>query len=881
MKLNMLSRSLLLGLIPAAALQAAILVDVDPTLLTSREPTLVTATAVLGRFYTGTVPPPYRIRLTHEGVATQLLVPTSVSQTRLRFNFPPLEPGYYGFVVRAQDPGTGAWVDVYTSTPRFFKVVAEANPTQLFPVFQVTQPGLPTVQRNVQQFLDTATCSATGVISGVFTFSHHVNDGEGFCDYSWTKDFRWSGENGVRFKLDFITDNYARFSYSIPFVITLELPKTVYRGQRLQFKATSIQFPGGDTLQVAHDGRYSTDHRIWLNVPYDGLSAFDLFLSQQPTGLKVVGKLPLAPDVDLTLGHPSDFDDGDASYGGVHNRLAGSLSFANAGSRVEGTDQGLRQVWTGENSVGDLWHSGGDAISFLAAAPIPYVQQAAWALKLAGTELEQSFDLNLVCTDFFQMKPPDSYGFELSIPFSAPTNYSISVSRSFPLDLYLVSLYAYQMRAAFSFDMRLVDRVELDSWPLAYVYWQNVGNEVTTERGEFTINTTVTTLPREDWMSVYAPQLFAKAGDLGKADGDLDLMNYTVAEADAERARIAALSFIQPTPPAIIPTTGQGTFPIKPESQFPLIASLAPSVGGTITVNPPPVDGGYATGAVVTLMASAAAGYRFTGWAGDMAGSANPATVTMNDARGVTANFELMYPLVPLVNPSFEANAFTQWPGYCQANGSITGWTAEPLMGLNPVAPAGTNDFPFADNGTIPDGRQVAFLQQNGALRQIVTGLVAGGTYRVEYWENARQATYGGTNDAPILEVRMGTNVILSAHAVPPIGAYTSRQSQTFVASSDRMELAFVKLGPADLDRTVLIDNVRVVYCAPPLRIATSVGPGTLTLTWDASLTGLTLESVDSLSPPVQWAPVQGAGSGLAILPVAQTNRFYRLRSEP
>jgi hypothetical protein len=197
------------------------------------------------------------------------------------------------------------------------------------------------------------------------------------------------------------------------------------------------------------------------------------------------------------------------------------------------------------------------------------------------------------------------------------------------------------------------------------------------------------------------------------------------------------------------------------------------------------------------------------------------------------------------------------------------------------VAPAGTNDSPFADNGTVPDGRQVAFLQQDGALRQVVTGLVIDGTYRVEYWENARQATYGGTDDGPVLEVHMGTSVILSAHAVPPIGAYTLRQSRTFVATSDRMELAFVKLGPPDLDRTVLIDNVRVVYCSPPLRIATVVGPGTLTFSWDSSLGGLTLESAGSLNPPVQWAPVQGTSSGQATVSVQETNRFYRLRSGP
>ena len=72
------------------------------------------------------------------------------------------------------------------------------------------------------------------------------------------------------------------------------------------------------------------------------------------------------------------------------------------------------------------------------------------------------------------------------------------------------------------------------------------------------------------------------------------------------------------------------------------------------------------------------------------------------------------------------------------------------------------------DEGVLDNGRQVAFLQQDGALKQVVKGLVAGATYRVEFSENGRQWAYGGTNDAPLLEVRLGTAVVLPAHAVPP-----------------------------------------------------------------------------------------------------------------
>lgn len=91
-------------------------------------------------------------------------------------------------------------------------------------------------------------------------------------------------------------------------------------------------------------------------------------------------------------------------------------------------------------------------------------------------------------------------------------------------------------------------------------------------------------------------------------------------------------------------------------------------------------------------------------------------------------------------NPSFEANTFTAFPGYASGNGGvITDWTLSnnTRIGLNPGG--GT---PFANNGTIPTGSNVAFLQagSGGAvtMSQTVTGLTIGTKYHVEFRVNAR-----------------------------------------------------------------------------------------------------------------------------------------------
>ncbi|MDZ7360048.1 MAG: discoidin domain-containing protein [candidate division KSB1 bacterium] len=58
---------------------------------------------------------------------------------------------------------------------------------------------------------------------------------------------------------------------------------------------------------------------------------------------------------------------------------------------------------------------------------------------------------------------------------------------------------------------------------------------------------------------------------------------------------------------------------------------------GSVSMNPP--GGIYNSGTVVTLSATPAAGFQFSGWSGDLSSSANPVTITMNANKSVTATF--------------------------------------------------------------------------------------------------------------------------------------------------------------------------------------------------------------------------------------------------
>jgi len=67
--------------------------------------------------------------------------------------------------------------------------------------------------------------------------------------------------------------------------------------------------------------------------------------------------------------------------------------------------------------------------------------------------------------------------------------------------------------------------------------------------------------------------------------------------------------------------------------------TLTTSVTGSGSVTRSPNQQSYAAGTVVTLTASAATGFAFTNWSGDVGGSANPVAVTMNANKSVVANF--------------------------------------------------------------------------------------------------------------------------------------------------------------------------------------------------------------------------------------------------
>jgi hypothetical protein len=69
-------------------------------------------------------------------------------------------------------------------------------------------------------------------------------------------------------------------------------------------------------------------------------------------------------------------------------------------------------------------------------------------------------------------------------------------------------------------------------------------------------------------------------------------------------------------------------------TQYLLTTAVAPALGGAVTSG-----GWFDSDTVVSIAATPAAGYQFSGFGGDLSGTDNPQNVTMNAAKSVTANF--------------------------------------------------------------------------------------------------------------------------------------------------------------------------------------------------------------------------------------------------
>jgi pectate lyase len=122
-------------------------------------------------------------------------------------------------------------------------------------------------------------------------------------------------------------------------------------------------------------------------------------------------------------------------------------------------------------------------------------------------------------------------------------------------------------------------------------------------------------------------------------------------------------------------------------ASYTLSTTTAPAAGGTITG-----AGTYTAGTVVTVKATAATGYAFTGWSSNASGTAAAVTVTMDGNKSVTANFQAQSTgsntTIRIVNSATTAQGLC---GYDGAISNNTGASNGKVINLSNAAGKGSD----------------------------------------------------------------------------------------------------------------------------------------------------------------------------------------------
>src|SRR5208283_3861171 len=90
---------------------------------------------------------------------------------------------------------------------------------------------------------------------------------------------------------------------------------------------------------------------------------------------------------------------------------------------------------------------------------------------------------------------------------------------------------------------------------------------------------------------------------------------------------------------AIVAPSAAATYTAAFSTQYLLTTGVSPSGYGSIVASPGSTDRYYNSGTQVQITATPTAGHSFSGFSGDLTGTANPQTLAMSAPHSVTASF--------------------------------------------------------------------------------------------------------------------------------------------------------------------------------------------------------------------------------------------------
>jgi len=165
-----------------------------------------------------------------------------------------------------------------------------------------------------------------------------------------------------------------------------------------------------------------------------------------------------------------------------------------------------------------------------------------------------------------------------------------------------------------------------------------------------------------------------------------------------------------------------------------------------------------------------------------------------------------------LENPSFEANgSITVWPGNVAIN-PINAWTCSTDWSVGRNS-GDTANSPFLDNGAIPDGLNIAYLQASCNIKQTVRGFKSGVNYVLSLRANARE----GYADKAVLEVKLDGTTVISPTDVFPVGYNNSFETYSAYVSPGEGDFELeISQNVADGLYSLLVDDIIITNLPIP-----------------------------------------------------------------
>ena len=232
---------------------------------------------------------------------------------------------------------------------------------------------------------------------------------------------------------------------------------------------------------------------------------------------------------------------------------------------------------------------------------------------------------------------------------------------------------------------------------------------------------------------------------------------------------------------------------------------------GGLTQTMPPLPGSPAIDAASNAYA--------TGLATDQRGAGY---LRVMNAYADIGAVEALVPSIP--NASFEATTFLIGVGYASQNGGIIeGWTISDTthIGQNPASSS-----PFANNGAIPAGSTVAFIQSVGATESLsttISGLTPGVSYLVGFRANMRSG-YG----TPGATWSLNGGAFVPFTCSPAVGGTSPYYNNTGVFTATGTTAALVIYNTTVADSALLLDAFTIAPLQVVVTTTNDSGPGSL-----------------------------------------------------